>query len=102
MAKWSGAMAFPGSPAMEWPNRCPASLLAATPGAVMTDGRWLWLLGVNLGSLILPTGTLAALLWWRLVDADGVPIDLRRYLRVVVPVVLPALVAATAVVLVSV
>lgn len=82
-------------------NNVPATLLAAVPGAPMTDGRWLWLLGVNIGSLLLPSGTLAALLWWRLVDADGVPIDLRRYVRSVAPVVLPALAAATAVALLS-
>lgn len=78
-------------------NNVPATLLASAPDALMTDGRWLWLLGVNAGSLLLPTGTLAALLWWRLVASEDVEIDLRRYVRLVVPVVLPALAAATAV-----
>lgn len=83
-------------------NNVPATLLMTAPDALMTDGRWLWLFGVNAGSLVLPSGTLAALLWWRLVAAEGVPLDLRRYLRLVVPVVAVAFAVASAVALLTV
>jgi Na+/H+ antiporter NhaD/arsenite permease-like protein len=39
----------------------------------------------------------ANLLWWRVLRTEGYQLTVRRYLGAVVPVALPALVAATAV-----
>jgi arsenical pump membrane protein len=54
---------------------------------------WPLLLGVNLGPLLLITGSLAGLLWQAGARRAGVEIDARRYSRVGVAVGLPAMVA---------
>jgi arsenical pump membrane protein len=78
-------------------NNLPA-LLVVVDGVDRTSwGVWAWLLGVNVGSVLVPLGALANLLWWRIARVEGVEVDLRRYVRTTVPVALPALVAAIAV-----
>jgi arsenical pump membrane protein len=77
-------------------NNLPA-LLVGLEGADQTStGFWAWLLGVNTGAALVPIGALANLLWWRIAVAEGVRLDLRRYLRVTVPVTLAALAASAA------
>jgi arsenical pump membrane protein len=78
-------------------NNLPAVLVGARAVHHMTWGAWAWLLGVNLGAVLLPLGALANLLWVRVLRAEGVELSLRRYVWAVVPVALPALLAATAV-----
>jgi len=78
-------------------NNLPAVLVAVDGGAVAGWGQWAWLLGVNVGAVLLPIGAIANLLWWRLVRAEGVPMTLRRYATLTLPVAGPALVAAAAV-----
>jgi hypothetical protein len=79
-------------------NNLPALLVALDGVDHMTWGMWAWLAGVNTGAVLVPIGALANLLWWRIVRDEGVEVDLRRYLRITVPVALPALAAAAAVV----
>jgi Na+/H+ antiporter NhaD/arsenite permease-like protein len=62
-----------------------------------TDGVWAWLLGVNVGAVLLPLGALANLLWLRIVRDEELAIDLRGYVRAVLPIAVPALAAAIAV-----
>ncbi len=83
-------------------NNLPSVLLGlgdATPAnsGHMSDGMWGWLWGVNAGSLLLPWGTLATVLWWRVLRNEGVEIDLRRYTRAVLPIATPAFAAGAAV-----
>ena len=82
-------------------NNLPATIVGLGSVATMTDGSWGWLWGVNAGSLLLPWGTLATILWWRVLRSEGVPIDLRRYATTVVPVALVAFVAGTAALLLT-
>ena len=82
-------------------NNLPATVVGLGSITSMTDGSWGWLWGVNAGSLLLPWGTLATVLWWRVLRSEDVAIDLRTYLRTVVPVALPAFLAGTAVMLVT-
>jgi arsenical pump membrane protein len=78
-------------------NNLPA-LIVALPhtGA----GIWALLLGVNIGPLVLFTGTLAALLWQASLSRLDVQISAGRFARVGLQVMLPALGAAVAVLLV--
>ena len=75
-------------------NNIPATLLMVDGATHPTDGVWAWLLGVNAGAVLLPLGALANLLWLRIARDEGIDVDLRRYARLVLPVAVPALVAA--------
>lgn len=74
-------------------NNLPAVLVGVTH--LSARGRvWPLLLGVNLGPLLLLTGSLAALLWQASARRAGVEVDARHYSRVGAAVGLPAMVAA--------
>jgi len=75
-------------------NSLPALLLALDGVDAMSWGMWAWLLGVNTGAVLLPVGALANLLWRRIVRAEGVHIDVRRYIAITTPIALPAFAAA--------
>jgi len=60
-----------------------------------TPGLWAWLVGVNVGSVLLPIGALANLLWRRIVREDGIELPAAAYARAVVPLALAPLAAAT-------
>ena len=77
-------------------NNLPAALLASQAVDDATWGFWSWLLAINTGAVLLPIGAVANLLWWRIVRAEGLEVGVARYLRLVVPVALPATVAALA------
>jgi len=83
-------------------NNLPALLISlgssassSTDGGA-TWGQWAWLLGVNVGAVLLPLGAIANLLWWQIVRVEGVTIGLRRYASITLPVAGPALLAAAA------
>jgi arsenical pump membrane protein len=78
-------------------NSLPALLVAIDGADQMSWGLWAWLLGVNTGAVLLPIGALANLLWWRILRTEEVAVSVRTYVRLTVPVALPALLAATAV-----
>jgi arsenical pump membrane protein len=78
-------------------NNLPA-LLVALPRT--GDGIWALMLGVNIGPLVLVTGTLAALLWQASLARLGVPVTPGQFARVGLRVVVPALSAAFVVLLV--
>jgi len=75
-------------------NNIPATLLMVNGASEATTGTWAWLLGVNLGAVLVPIGALANLLWLRIVREEGLTIGWRRYVRSVAPIALPALAAA--------
>lgn len=75
-------------------NNLPATLVALREATVATDGMWAWLLGANVGAVLFPVGALANLLWRRIARDEGVSISASGYMRAVVPVAVPALVAA--------
>jgi Na+/H+ antiporter NhaD/arsenite permease-like protein len=84
----AGALARPrGTPA--WCGRP-----ALAPGDAPT---WAWLLGVNIGPTLLVTASLSGLLWRETMRREGEAVSVLEYLRVGARVGLPALVAATAV-----
>ena len=78
-------------------NNLPALLIGSGAIADMTWGMWAWLLGVNVAAVLLPIGALANLLWLRIMRSEGVRVGLRGYLRITVPIGLPAASAAIAV-----
>ena len=78
-------------------NNLPAVLAGSRAVDHTTWGLWAWLLGVNVGAVLLPLGALANLLWLRIVRTEGTPVLPAAYARAVVPIALPALVAAIAV-----
>lgn len=78
-------------------NNLPAALLGANAVETATWGFWAWLLAINTGAVLLPTGAVANVLWWRILNEEGRTMTLRRYARAVVPVALPAAAAATVV-----
>lgn len=78
-------------------NNLPA-LLVALPHT--TTGVWALLLGVNIGPMVLITGTLASLLWQASLARLGVVVSARRFAHVGVRVMVPSLAGALAVLLV--
>ena len=72
-------------------NNLPA-LLVALPRT--GTGIWALLLGVNIGPLVLVTGTLAALLWQAGLKSIGIPVTAAQFTRIGIRVMPPALVAA--------
>lgn len=79
-------------------NNLPA-ILAGAPSIVESDQTWPLLIGTNLGPVLVLTGSLSTLLWKDTAHRVGVDISAARYSAVGVRVGLPALVAATAVVM---
>ena len=75
-------------------NNLPATLLALDGHPTITAAGWAWLAGVNTGSVLLPTGALANLLWKRIAAEEGVTVDLRDYVGAVWPIAVPATLAA--------
>lgn len=75
-------------------NNIPATLVMVDGATSPTDGVWAWLLGVNVGAVLLPLGALANLLWLRIVREEELDVAVRGYIRAVVPIALPALAAA--------
>jgi arsenical pump membrane protein len=82
-------------------NNLPTVLVAVDSVTSMTWGTWAWLLGANTGAVLLPMGALANLLWWRIARAEGLTVSLERHVRTVLPIAVPALAAAIAVLLVE-
>ena len=81
-------------------NNLPA-FLAGRPALPATDvARWAWLLGVNAGPTVLVTGSLAGILWLDVARRSGLDVSWRDYLRAGLRVGLPALAAATSVLVV--
>jgi arsenical pump membrane protein len=85
-----------GAAAANLVNNLPALLVALDGVRHATWGLWAWLVGINTGAALLPIGALANLLWWRVLRDEGVSVPLRQYVRITVPIVLPALAAAAA------
>jgi arsenical pump membrane protein len=77
-------------------NNLPALLVGLGDRHAATWGTWAWLLGVNTGAVLLPLGALANLLWRRVLRTEELTTDLARYVRLTLPVALPALGAAAA------
>ncbi len=81
-------------------NNLPALLVALPALAHRTRAAtWAVLLGVNVGPLAVPSGTLAGLLWLETMRRLGAPLRERDYLRLAWRVALPGLVAGLAVLL---
>ena len=75
-------------------NNLPALLIGLDGVHDMSWGMWAWLLGVNAAAVLLPIGALANLLWRRVMRAEGVRLGLRDYVRLTIPIALPAFAAA--------
>ena len=82
-------------------NNLPALLVLMT-GLTAADGRlWAVLVGVNVGPLLVVSGSLSGLLWLDTARRLGVDVDARDYSRIGVRVGVPALAAAGAVVILT-
>jgi arsenical pump membrane protein len=78
-------------------NNLPATLILVPVAASLGPGPVLAvLIGVNVGPNLTHVGSLATLLWRRVLQADGVELDLVEFVRLGAVTVPPALVAATA------
>ena len=82
-------------------NNLPALLLAVDATDTASWGAWAWLLGVNTAAVLLPLGALANVLWWRIARDEGVPVSLRSYAGVTIPIAGPAFLAAALVLVVE-
>jgi Na+/H+ antiporter NhaD/arsenite permease-like protein len=60
----------------------------------MSWGISAWLLGVNVAAAAVPIGAIANLLWLRILRAEGLTIGVRRYVRITLPIVVPAFATA--------
>ncbi|MGI8756275.1 MAG: SLC13 family permease [Acidimicrobiales bacterium] len=86
-----------GAGAANLVNNLPATLAVVPSTGGASAGLWAWLVGVNVGAVLLPVGALANILWLRVLGADGIAVTWRTYVRSVAPVALPALAAAAVV-----
>ena len=78
-------------------NNLPATLILVPVAASLGPGPVLAvLIGVNVGPNLTHVGSLATLLWRRVLQADGVELDLVEFVRLGAVTVPPALLAATA------
>ncbi len=86
-----------GSAGSDAVNNLPA-LLITLPG--VSDGRswsvWALLVGTNVGALLVPSGSLAVLLWLSTLRRLGLPVGQRDWFPVALRVALPGLVASLA------
>lgn len=96
-----GLLAVAGATLANLVNNLPALLIGSGSVTTMTWGMWGWLLGVNVAAVLLPIGALANLLWLRIMRSEGFRIGLRGYLRITVPIGIPAAAAAIAVLIVE-
>jgi arsenical pump membrane protein len=78
-------------------NNIPATLIMVSGASEPTTAVWAWLLGVNVGTVLIPIGSLANVLWLRIVRKAGLDLPLRTYVRTVAPIAMVALAAAVAV-----
>ncbi len=78
-------------------NNLPATLILVSVAASLGPGPVLaMLIGVNVGPNLTHVGSLATLLWRRVLRAEGVEFELSEFVRLGAVTVPPALVAATA------
>jgi arsenical pump membrane protein len=96
-----GAIAAAAGAVAKAINNLPALLVAVDGTRHMPWGMWAWLLGVNTAAVLLPLGALANLLWLRIMRGEATPIGVRRYATITLPVALPAVAAAVAVLMVE-
>lgn len=82
-------------------NNLPAFLVGVDALPPAPVARWAWLLGVNMGPTLLVPGSLASLLWLDVARRSGLDVGARTYLRAGLRAGLPALAAATAVLVVT-
>ena len=78
-------------------DNIPATLAIVEGASGASPALWAWLVGVNVGSVLVPIGALANLLWRRIVREDGVELSVGGYVRTVAPLAIAPLVAATVV-----
>lgn len=76
-------------------NNLPTILIGVHSTDSANWGLWAWLLGVNVGAVLLPIGALANLLWRGIVVENGVSLTLRQYLAFSLPIGIPTLLAAS-------
>lgn len=86
-----------GAVAANLVNNLPAFLVGVDALPPAPVARWAWLLGVNMGPTLLVPGSLAALLWLDVARRSGLDVGPGTYLRAGLRVGLPALAAATTV-----
>jgi arsenical pump membrane protein len=77
-------------------NNLPALLAGIHGTTVATTTGWSWLVGVSLGPVLTPLGSLANLLWWRSAQEQGVVLRAREVVTIGVRVGGPALLAGAA------
>lgn len=88
------AVTLAGTATANLVNNIPATLVMVDGADAPTTGVWAWLLGVNVGAVLLPLGALANLLWLRIVREEELEVHIRDYVGLVLPVAVPALAAA--------
>jgi hypothetical protein len=88
------ALAVSATGAANVVNSLPALLLALDGPHRMSWGMWAWLLGVNTGAVVLPLGALAYLQSFSIMRAQGLRIGPRHYVKITLPIAVPALAAA--------
>jgi arsenical pump membrane protein len=77
-------------------NNIPATLILMPVAAALGTGPVLAvLMGVNVGPNLTPVGSLATLLWLRVLAADGIQVQAREFVRLGLLSVPPVLVLAT-------
>ena len=76
-------------------NNLPATLLLIGPAATSHGALLAVLIGVNVGPNLTYAGSLATLLWRRVLHAQGIDVSLREFTALGLATVPPALVAAT-------
>lgn len=72
-------------------NNLPTVLVGVHSTPSMNWFMWAWLVGVNVGAVLLPIGALANLLWLHIAKHNGMSVSLWRYLSITLPIGMPTL-----------
>lgn len=75
-------------------NNLPTTIMGVTSTSSVTWGTWAWVIGVNVGAVLLPIGALANLLWIGIIKHSHIPLSFRQYLSITLPIGLPTLLIA--------
>lgn len=73
-------------------NNLPTTFIVINNNTSANWSVWAWLIGVNVGAVLVPIGALANILWSGIAKHNKMNISLRRYIAITFPIGIPTLI----------